>query len=214
VTALEEATAEAIARVQAATANWADDHVRRVELLAVRLYRELDPFHGLGPDEEVLLRAGALLHDVGYPVDPDKHHKISARIIREHLGPPFQPAQVELIALLARYHRKGLPKLRHDRYRALDERGRRLVRWLGGILRVADGLDRSHADQVGWLGVAISEARVDIRVAGADPALRRDARVGLSSVSAVDLREEVGAAMKKRDLLERAVGMPVLVRAV
>ena len=60
-------------------------------------------------------------------------------MIRTHLGAPFDEREVDLIALLARYHRRTPPKLKHRRYAALDEPGRRLVCWLGGILRVADG---------------------------------------------------------------------------
>lgn len=203
MTGLDEAESAAIARVLATTSNWALDHVRQVERLSVALFHELEPFHGFGRDEGVILRAAALLHDVGYPVNPATHHKISGRIIREHLGEPFSARHVQLIALVARYHRKALPKLSQRRYAALDERGRRLVTWLGGILRVADGLDRTHADLVRSLDVSLSEARIDIQIFPYAPGYPASARV--------DLDAEIAAAMKKRNLLERAVGMPVVV---
>jgi exopolyphosphatase/pppGpp-phosphohydrolase len=217
----------AISRVLATTSDWALGHVHQVERVAVWLYDALREFHGYGADEETLLRAAALLHDVGYPVDPDRHHKISARIIRTQLGPPFAAEQVELVALLARYHRKALPKLAHRRYRSLDDRSRRIVLWVGGILRVADGLDRAHDSRVQRVRVGLIDNRIEIRVGTGGRALPARATVEAIARSAggfadfpaspvagaSDLETDVAGAMRKRNLLERALGMPVLVRA-
>lgn len=216
----------AIARVLATTSDWALDHVRQVERVASALFSALALFHGFGPEEETLLCAAALLHDVGYPVDPDRHHKISARIIRAHLGLPFDPRQVELIALLARYHRKALPKLSHRRYRELAERDRRVVGWLGGILRVADGLDRAHDAGVESVAIALTDSRLEILVGPAEAAVVRPparlARVAAEEFVASngdargdgEPRVDVQGAMRKRDLLERAMGRSILVRVV
>jgi exopolyphosphatase/guanosine-5'-triphosphate,3'-diphosphate pyrophosphatase len=185
--------ADALERVLA-TSRWQVAHVRQVQTIAPWLFAALRPYHGLGEPEEKLLLGAALLHDVGYPTDPSNHHKASARIIRSHLGPPFDEAQVEMIALLARYHRKTLPKLEHRRYAGLDAPQRRTVGWLGGILRVADGLDRSHREAVHAISVVRVDGRLEIIAEGAEP-------------------EDVTGAMRKRDLLERALGMALVVRA-
>jgi exopolyphosphatase/guanosine-5'-triphosphate,3'-diphosphate pyrophosphatase len=177
-----------------ALSNWVPGHVRQVKRIAGWLYDELRPYHGLGDDERVLLLAAALLHDVGYPTDPARHHKVSARIVRAHLGPPFTPEQIDLIALLARYHRKAVPKLKHRRYAALAADQQRVLCWLGGVLRVADGLDRAHDAAVGAVQAARPDGRVEIRAGGASD-------------------EDVRGAMGKRDLLERSLGMAVVVRA-
>lgn len=207
--------------------DWALGHVRQVKSLASSLFDELRPFHALGEEERVPLLAAALLHDVGYPTDPDQHNKVSARIIRAHLGPPFTADQVELIALLARYHRKAVPKLKHRRYAALDDRGRRLITWLGGMLRVADGLDREHDGAVRWLACGRVDGMLELRVADASPA---PAHLVASSVASVPttageraparplvspgLEADVRGGLRKRDLLARALGMPVVIRAV
>src|SRR5262249_31240279 len=68
---------------------WARDHARQGARLAGRLFEVLRPYHGLGPAEERLLVAAALLHDVGFPTDPANHHKVSARMVRAMLGEPF-----------------------------------------------------------------------------------------------------------------------------
>ena len=222
---LRIARAEAAERVLIAS-EWEVEHARQVERLACWLFSALREFHGFGPDEEILLRTAALLHDVGYPVDPPRHHKVSARIIRAHLGPPFAAAQVELIGMLARYHRKALPKLRHRRYSNLGLHERRLVIWLAGILRVADGLDRGHDSAVQWLNASIADRRLEIRVGAYT---RRDTQSadhlapsnGVLVISNGDrcvqdfpsLAVSVTGGIRKRSLLERAMGMPVLIRA-
>ena len=214
--------------ILAVTSHWADGHVRQVERLSGWLYAGLRPFHGLGAREETLLRAGALLHDVGYPIDPERHHKVSARIIRNQLGPPFDPDQIALIALLARYHRKALPCLRHDHYVALAERDRRIVSWLGGIIRVADGLDRAHNAAVQCLAISTADERLEILVSTRSDRERfrptaangRGGAIALASRAAapvrVDpmLRMDVTAAQRKSDLLARALGRMVSIQAV
>src|SRR5262245_20039618 len=98
------------------TSRWAIAHVHQVRHMAAGLVCPRRRAHGLGDAEERLLPACALLHDVGYPAAPPDRHKASARVIRSHLGAPFDDRQVELIALLARYHRRAPPKLKHRRY--------------------------------------------------------------------------------------------------
>jgi exopolyphosphatase/guanosine-5'-triphosphate,3'-diphosphate pyrophosphatase len=199
---LSPAEYAACGRVLAAS-GWALGHVHQVARNAARLYDALRPFHGLDPREERLLVAAALLHDVGYPTDPARHHKVSARMVRTLLGPPFGDDEVELIALIARYHRRACPKLRHKRYAALPPRERALVCWLGGILRVADGLDRAHDGAVGAIAASPNGGRLVLRVS---PAVPTDAAADL-------LAENLAGAMRKRDLLERALDRAVAVKA-
>jgi hypothetical protein len=201
-----------------ATSDWAIGHVRHVRLIATWLYEALRELHGLGDAEAIALQAAALLHDVGFPTDPSRHHKVSARIIRELLGPPFTAEQVDLIALLARYHRDVPPKLTHRRYGRLDARGRRQVNWLAGILRVADGLDRGHDSRVQWLMASIVHERLQIQVCdrppGGRPTIVLDDRNGASRLAGGPLADDIAGAMRKRDLLERALGMPVVIYSI
>jgi exopolyphosphatase/guanosine-5'-triphosphate,3'-diphosphate pyrophosphatase len=201
-----------------ATSDWAIGHVRHVRLIATWLYEALRELHGLGDDDAILLQAAALLHDVGFPSDPSRHHKVSARIIRALLGPPFTADQVEIIALLARYHREAPPKLTHRRYSRLDAHGRRQVNWLAGILRVADGLDRGHDSRVQWLMASIVHERLEIQVCDHPPKVRphalADDRNGSMRPASDPLADDVAGAMRKRDLLERALGMPAVIHSL
>jgi exopolyphosphatase / guanosine-5'-triphosphate,3'-diphosphate pyrophosphatase len=123
-------------------------HARQVtalsqELLA-RLMRRGESFP---EDAHSLLSAAAFLHEVGQAVAQSSHHKHSAYLIRHGGLRGFDPRQLEIIAQVARYHRKSPPKSSHLEFQALSTADREAVSKLAAVLRVADGLDRTHAGQ-------------------------------------------------------------------
>jgi exopolyphosphatase/guanosine-5'-triphosphate,3'-diphosphate pyrophosphatase len=190
-----------------ASSNWEIGHVRHVRQLAVALFQALRPLHGLDEAASDLLEAGALLHDVGYPTDPATHHKVSARMIRTLLGAPFREDEVELIAMLARYHRKTGPKARHRRYGRLPDQQRRTISWLAGILRVADGLDREHMSAVRSVAASVVHDRLVIFVSGGESDAAPAASDELIAAS-------IAGGLQKRDVLERASGLPVVINTL
>jgi exopolyphosphatase/guanosine-5'-triphosphate,3'-diphosphate pyrophosphatase len=123
---------------------WDEAHCRRVTALALSLFDQTSALHGLGPAERGLLEVAGLLHDVGYAVSQSAHHKHSLYLIRNADLDGFTPRERDLIANVARYHRKALPADRHPDYMALDDDDRTLVRRLAALLRLADGLDADH----------------------------------------------------------------------
>ncbi|MCX5768871.1 MAG: HD domain-containing protein [Candidatus Hydrogenedentes bacterium] len=139
-----------------------------------------------------LLQAAAILHDVGYSVDPDSHHKQSRDMILASGITDFPPNDIAIIACIARYHRKTLPDPRHKVYRDLDPQSQQLVNHLAAILRIADGLDRSHAGSAQSIRVTRSRGTVSIHVRQEPP-------------SASDIE----AARKKADLFEQTFGLQV-----
>lgn len=138
------------------------EHVLQVTALALRLFDTLSPLHNLGPAERLLLEAASCLHDTGWSVvkDGSGHHKESARLIRTHPWQQFPPSDVEVIAQVARYHRKAVPGAEHPEFIALNEHDRATVQQLAAILRLADALDRSHLQRVKQIDVEISESRI------------------------------------------------------
>lgn len=144
------------------------DHAFQVTKLALRLFDDLQPLHGMGNTERIWLRAAAMLHDVGKAEDPKEHHKLAQEIIIRSSTLPFRAEERVVIGLIARYHRGSLPKDDHKHYRDLDNDGRRYVRKLASLLRLADGLDKGHSDLVEGLQCDIRRRRVLIRVAGRD----------------------------------------------
>jgi exopolyphosphatase/guanosine-5'-triphosphate,3'-diphosphate pyrophosphatase len=146
--------------------DWDVEHCRQVRDLALMLFDQLQPLHKLGAGERNILEAAALLHDIGWTIAGKKHHKHSYRLIRESAGKliEFSMEQVELIANVARYHRKSPPSPHHESFAALTPDEQHTVQRLAAILRIADGLDRPHLQQVKQLVCEVGNRRVSIAV--------------------------------------------------
>lgn len=125
-------------------------HVRQVCKLSRTLWRDSQSLHALDKHSLVLLEIAALLHDTGWSraADGRAHHKHSAEIIRSHPWRNLPKQEVELIAQTARYHRKSPPHNSHRAFAVLNRDEQHLVSALGALLRLADALDRSHAQPV------------------------------------------------------------------
>ncbi|MCB1179572.1 MAG: Ppx/GppA family phosphatase, partial [Leptospiraceae bacterium] len=121
------------------------EHVQKVTSLALTIFDNLIGVHKLEGNEREYLEAASLLHEIGMGISHSSHHKHSYYIIRNsELMVGFNFEEIEIIALVARYHRKSNPKSKHSDYNALSNENQELVKKLAGILRIADGLDRSH----------------------------------------------------------------------
>ncbi len=168
-------------------------HTAHVTELSLRLYDALAGLHRLGSGPRRLLETAARLHDIGWSGKSGAgHHKRSRdMILSADLG--LAERDRTLCALVARYHTKALPDpSRHRRFAGLRGRDRRLVEWLAGLLRVADGLDCAHLARVAIARCSADPKRIVIR-------LRAPARAG-----------EIAKARGKAGLLERAAGRAVV----
>jgi exopolyphosphatase/guanosine-5'-triphosphate,3'-diphosphate pyrophosphatase len=138
------------------------DYSDRVANLALSLFNQTKGhLHNWGTEERELLWAAAILHNCGLYVSHSAHHKHSYYLIRngELLG--FAEAEIEVIANLARYHRKNAPKKKHESYSNLpSKKHRQLVNQLSAILRIAVTLDRR---QIGAIQRVRCEYRPDVR---------------------------------------------------
>jgi exopolyphosphatase/guanosine-5'-triphosphate,3'-diphosphate pyrophosphatase len=166
-------------------------HSAQVARLALQLFDVTAPRHGLGDAERELLEAAALLANVGLFVSHSGHHKHSYYVIRnsEHLT-GFTDREIELIAQVARYHRKSAPRKKHAEFAQLGADDQDRVRTLAGLLRVAVGLDRNHTGAVA--SVRCWEGDDGAMVIGARP--QGDADIELDLYSAgqrVGLLEDV-----------------------
>ena len=121
-----------------------EDHSLHIAKLALSLFDQLQPLHGLGDQEREWLEYAALLHDVGYLIHVRQHHKHSYYLIKHGDLSAFTAEEIEMIANVARYHRQALPQAGHASFKALSHKARKIVEALSAILRIADGLDRSH----------------------------------------------------------------------
>jgi exopolyphosphatase/guanosine-5'-triphosphate,3'-diphosphate pyrophosphatase len=125
-----------------------EQHSTQVSKLALKIFSCVAESSGLNERHRELLEAAALLHDIGYFISYDGHHKHSYHLIRHANLFGFTPQEREIIANLARYHRKSSPKKKHLNFAPLNEQDKDLVRKLAGILRLADGLDRRRNCQI------------------------------------------------------------------
>lgn len=120
------------------------DHSTHVAHLAQVLFDRTAELHRLGAAQRELLTDAAWLHDIGLGVSQRAHHKHAMRLIRSADLPEFTPREVAIVSQVARYHRKAVPKRKHGPFASLSRPDRQTVCQLAGLLRVADGLDRTH----------------------------------------------------------------------
>lgn len=174
---------------------WDEPRSIHVATMALKLFDELSPLHGLGKKERELLEYAAFLHNIGYFISPSNHHKHSYYLIANGELKGFHPDEVHIVANVARYHRKSLPKNEHPNYNFLSVHNKHIVRVLAALLRVADGLDRSHTQNVRSLKVKTTPAKVELRVK-----------------TAFDAEIEIWGAERKGDLLREVFGRELSVR--
>ncbi len=144
------------------------DHARQVSRMALTLFDQLQPWHGMGNTERIWLRAAALLHDVAKAQDRKSHHKLARDIIIDTCDLPFRREERVLIGLVARYHRGSLPHDDHKYFADLDRDARLYVRKLAALLRLADGLDKGHSRLVEGLRCDVRRRNVVLRIVSRD----------------------------------------------
>lgn len=139
-------------------------HGTKVAGLALDLFDGTRELHGLGTQDRGILRLAGLLHDIGDFVHPQSHHKHTQYIIEfsDLMGLP--PEDRRIVSLVARYHRRAAPALRHAPYAALQSADRDRVKALAAILRVADALDRGHRGKVDGLSVDVKAREVLLEI--------------------------------------------------
>jgi exopolyphosphatase/guanosine-5'-triphosphate,3'-diphosphate pyrophosphatase len=172
------------------------EHSQQVARLALALFDQTRAIHGLANREREWLEYAALLHDIGVHISYERHHKHSYYLIKNGDLRGFEPEEVEAIALVARYHRQAAPKRRHEPFGDLPRRTRQIVRTLSAILRLAESLDRSHAQIV---------ADVELHDRGDDDLLQ----VRTSG----DAELELWAAARHAVPFERFLGKPLRIEA-
>lgn len=141
-------------------------HGVQVAQLALSLFDQLQEVHGLGKAERRLLLAASILHDIGTFISHKKHHKHSLYLISRSELPGLSPTEMLMVANIARYHRKNIPRQRHHDFMRLSEEDRETTTRLAALLRVADAMDRSHIQQVDEVDVVLRDGELRLRLRG------------------------------------------------
>jgi exopolyphosphatase/guanosine-5'-triphosphate,3'-diphosphate pyrophosphatase len=172
--------------------DWHKTHSEQVAKICLKLFDELRLLHGMSAAERELIEYGALLHDIGWHIGRDQHHKHSMYLILHGDLKNFSEDEIKVIANIARYHRKAKPKAKHDTYSSLPARLRKVVDVGSAFLRLSDGLDRSHSS-------VIQDLRCKIE----------DKKVKCTLMAKSDAELEIWGARRKRDWFEEVFGRPI-----
>jgi len=144
--------------------DWHETHSRHVANMALTIFDALEKELELTLQDRELLEYASYLHDIGYYISHSKHHKHALYIIRHSDLKGFKEDEIQIIANVARYHRRSTPKKRHSEYWKMPAPIRKRIKKLSGILRVADGLDRSHYQNVKDLEVYSEDDYIKINI--------------------------------------------------
>lgn len=165
-------------------------HPQEVRRLAMMIFDGVnETLKEMSNKQRTYLENAALLHDIGYYIDSKSHNKHSQKMILDYGLEDFNEKQKEIISCVCRYHRGSLPdKKEHEVYCHFDKKDRKIVKRLGGILRIADGLDRAHVS-------LIKKIRVNY-----------DSENNITEMyltpNNIDYRPDIFHAIRKKDLFE------------
>jgi len=124
------------------------EHSRHVAELSVQLFDIFAKLHKLDDDARDLLKAAAILHDIGKFIDYSQHHKHALYLLSNMNLPGYNNDERDIIAHTARYHRKSNPKVSHLEFQRLSERKREIILKLSVLLRLADSMDRGYSSSI------------------------------------------------------------------
>lgn len=163
-------------------------HPKEVRRIALMIFDEVSrKIFEMPQSEKKYLESAALLHDIGYFKEAKGHNKHSMKMIVKEGLKEFSPTETKIIACIARYHRGSLPdKEEHEIYNTLEKHERKIVKRLGGILKLADGLDKAHKS-------IIKSTKIDY-----------DFQNSVAKIFLMTNGEplDISAAIRKRDLFE------------
>lgn len=175
------------------------EHGSHVASLALQLFDQTGGLHGLGRAERELLEYAGYVHDLGLQAGYTKHHKHTHYLLTNAELAGFDTEEIHELAVISRYHRKSLPSPEHLEFEVLPKPRRKVVSALAALLRIADGLDRTHRQRVRRVDVHHHADRVILEVQARD-----------------DVELELHAVEGKQDLFQKLWNRPIdiLVRPV
>jgi len=174
-----------------------DVHSEHVKNISLKIFDHTKQFHKLSNLEREMLEASALLHDAGYLISHDQHHKHSYYIITHSDMPGFTNDEAEIIGNIARYHRKSHPKKKHENFSHLSAHWQQIVKILSGILRLGEGIDRRRKQFVRDIDISVHSDNLNIKLIASDPSIPPDI--------------EIWGAKRRTPLLEESLGINIFI---
>jgi len=168
-----------------------------VSQLALNLFYQLQKLHKLPEKYAGILHAAAMLHDIGAMIAESKHHKHSYYLIKSSGMKSFNKLDLELVANIARYHRKAHPSQKHLGFSQLSPTNQDAVRKLSSLLRVADALDFRREQRVESVSCAVKSKVLTVAIA-----------------SAASIQEEIAWAEKKGRLIQEVFNTELRIQKI
>lgn len=141
-----------------------ESHANQVAFIACQLFEKLTDIHQLGYRHKLILHLAALLHEIGLYINPRSYHKHSLYLIRNSELFGISAADLDMVAVVARYHRRARPLATHDVYAQMDRHSRLIVAKLASILRLAVALDVTKQQKLQAIDCSISKKEIQIHV--------------------------------------------------
>jgi exopolyphosphatase / guanosine-5'-triphosphate,3'-diphosphate pyrophosphatase len=169
-------------------------HSRHVSQLALNLFYQLQPLHKLAEKYASILHAAAMLHDIGLFIADSKHHKHSYYLIKSSGMKSFNKLDLELVANIARYHRKAHPSQKHLGFSQLSPVDQDVVRKLSSIVRVADALDFRRQQRVESVSCTLSKSK----------------KLIMTVAATANIKDETEWATKKGKLIQEVFNLDLI----
>lgn len=140
------------------------EHSKQVKEYAEKLFDAINgTLTNFSEKEKQYLITAALLHDIGYARNKKSHHKHTLDIILESNIEGFNEYEKQIIAHTARYHRSSLPdETKHSKFASLTEEQKEIIKKLGSILKIADGLDKPSKNLILRMRIETTETEVHL----------------------------------------------------
>jgi len=171
-------------------------HAYQVSHLALSLFFQLQDLHRLPEKYTAILHAAAMLHDIGVFLAYPKHHKHSYYLIKSSGPVAFSKGDLDLIANIARYHRKAHPSPKHLSFSQVSSTDQEIIRKLSALLRIADGLDYSHESRIKEITCTVPKPKV----------------VSITVTGPGELAAEVGRAHEKATQMKEVFNVETIIR--
>ena len=166
-------------------------HAHHVSQLALNLFYQLHDLHQLPEKYASVLNAAALLHDIGLFIAGPKHHKHSYYLIKSSGMKSFNKLDLELVANIARYHRKAHPSPKHLGFSQLAPANQDAVRKLSALLRVADALDFRREQRVESVSCAVDKRKT----------------LTIAAAASANISDEIERALEKGKLIQEVFNL-------
>jgi exopolyphosphatase/guanosine-5'-triphosphate,3'-diphosphate pyrophosphatase len=146
--------------------NFDESHATAVASLSLQIFDQTRALHELDAESRTLLEVAATLHDIGQFIGVSNHHKHTLYILENNPVIGLTALQMAIVANVARYHRKSMPKVQHRNFEELSQKNKNLVMTLAAILRIANALDRDRSGSVKNVDLAYKKPKFVMRLKG------------------------------------------------